>query len=130
MILNTRRLMIFGFAALAVAGGLALAGCGGGGGSSSSSASGDVAVSMTDAPGTPRALDLDFDLDSSVVVDPASNTIFMTPVLNAEVEARRPRLSRVRGPLLRADTGRQAFVLALRPRPNVAPFGAIEVTST
>src|SRR5256885_2373682 len=132
MILNTRRLMLFGFAALAAAGGLALAGCGGGG-SRSSSGNGGIgagSVGTTVAPGTPRVLDLDFDLDSSTVVDAASNTIRMTPVLNAEVEAHRARLTRVRGPLLRTNLATQTFVLALRPRPNVTPFGSITVTTT
>ncbi len=90
----------------------------------------DPRVPLIVIPGSPRLLEIDFALDDSLDVDVASNTIKVLPILKAEVEPRRLKTIRVRGPLLGVNVGAGAFGIALRPRPNLVPFGSIRVDVT
>jgi hypothetical protein len=88
----------------------------------------DPGTPLVVAPGTPRVLAIDFDLNQSAIVDLAAAppTVRVLPLLKADVEARTPKPFRIRGPLLRTRAPDQ-LDLALRPHPNLAPFGSVTV---
>ena len=68
------------------------------------------------APGIPKNLMLDFDLEQSHVVslnDPI--TITVDPVFVVEVDPQTPRIHRTRGPLRSVDVANNAFDLYIRP---------------
>lgn len=74
--------------------------------------------SLVIAPGIPSLLALDFDLQSSHVVDldnPAGPTITVEPVLIADIDAETPRVHRVRGPLHQVDITDQSYQVVIRP---------------
>jgi KamA family protein len=48
------------------------------------------------APGLPRILTLDFDLDASTEVDAGANTVKVSPVLFVDMDLQRPHVRRVR----------------------------------
>ncbi|VAW90595.1 hypothetical protein MNBD_GAMMA21-36 [hydrothermal vent metagenome] len=68
------------------------------------------------APGIPKNLMLDFDLEQSHVVsvaDPVS--IIIDPVFVVEVDPQRPRIHRTRGPLKQVNVADNAFEIYIRP---------------
>jgi len=68
------------------------------------------------APGIPKNLMLDFDLEQSHVVsvnDPV--TITVNPVFIVEVDPQAPRVHRTRGPLRSVDVANNAFDIYIRP---------------
>ncbi len=68
------------------------------------------------APGIPKNLMLDFDLEQSHVVsvnDPVSITV--NPVFIVEVDPQAPRVHRTRGPLRSVDVANNAFDIYIRP---------------
>ncbi len=80
------------------------------------------------APGVPRILTIDFDLDASTEVDLAANTVKVSPVLIADVDLERSHDHRVRGPLLSVDVSDASFLLDLRPfRAVQRRFGRVRV---
>ncbi len=89
----------------------------------------DPQTPLVVVPGSPRVLDIDFDLDASTVVNVVRNEIKVLPILKAEVSPNNREI-RVRGGLLSTDADAQSFMLGIRPHANSAPFGAIEVVTT
>ncbi len=80
------------------------------------------------APGRPRILTIDFDLDASVTVDIDGNTVTVAPVLVADIDLQRPHIHRVRGALTEVNVDRSLFRLDLRPfRAATHRFGSINV---
>ena len=85
------------------------------------------------APGIPRNLMLDFDLEQSHVVsldDPV--TITIDPVFVVEVDPQTPRVHRTRGPLRSVDVDNNTFEIYLRPfyhriRTGQRLFGSLQV---
>lgn len=84
----------------------------------------DVAVklenqnSLTIAPGVPALLALDFDLQSSHVVDldnPDGPSITIEPVLIADIDAESPKVHRVRGPVHHVDVTDHSYDVIIRP---------------
>ncbi len=74
--------------------------------------------SLLIVPGVPAFLTLDFNLDASnqVTFDAMGNpTLIVQPFLIAETEPERPKIHRVRGPLLEVDTANNQFDLVIRP---------------
>ena len=69
------------------------------------------------APGIPRNLVLDFDLEQSNTVVFAGDqvTLIVTPVLIADVDPQAPKIQRVRGPLKQVDVDAGTFDLYIRP---------------
>ncbi len=99
----------------------------------------DVAVQLDGrralpiAPGIPAHLTLDFDLEATNIVDTTSPTPRVTaePLLVAEVNPRRPKVHRVRGPLVAVDERRERFTLAIRPfRLRHHEFGRLTVETS
>jgi hypothetical protein len=85
------------------------------------------------APGIPRNLMLDFDLEQSHDVslnDPV--TITVDPVFVVEVDPQVPRIHRTRGPLRSVDVANNAFDIYIRPffhriRTGQRVFGSLQV---
>ncbi|WP_455375033.1 hypothetical protein, partial [Kaarinaea lacus] len=74
--------------------------------------------SLLIVPGVPAFLTLDFNLDASnqVLFDAMGTpTLIVQPFLIAETEPERPKIHRVRGPLLEVDTANNNFDLVIRP---------------
>jgi hypothetical protein len=74
--------------------------------------------SLLIVPGVPAFLTLDFNLDASneVVFDAMGDpTLIVQPLLIAETEPERPKIHRVRGPLLEVDATNNRFELVIRP---------------
>lgn len=74
--------------------------------------------SLLIVPGVPAFLMLDFNLDASnqVLFDAMGTpTLIVQPFLIAETEPERPKIHRVRGPLLEVDTANNNFDLVIRP---------------
>ena len=72
--------------------------------------------SLPIAPGIPKSLQLDFDLEQSHVVsltDPVSITV--DPVFIADVDLNSPRRHRLRGPLNEVNVAESAFSMYIRP---------------
>ncbi|MEW5734401.1 MAG: metallophosphoesterase [Thermodesulfobacteriota bacterium] len=68
------------------------------------------------APGIPATLTLDFDLASTNRVDFGPPvTCYVSPVLSASVIVEKPKLHRVRGPLVSVNPESGSFLLAIRP---------------
>lgn len=83
------------------------------------------------APGLPRLLTIDFDLDASLTVDAAGNTVMVAPTVIADIDLQRPHIHRVRGALGEVDLDRSKFRLALRPfRAGEPRFGSLSVWTT
>jgi hypothetical protein len=83
-------------------------------------------------PGVPAHLTLDFDLAATNDVDTTQDPPVVTvhPLLVAEVNPERPKVHRVRGPLVSADAGDGTFVIAIRPfRGLVRDFGRLTVAT-
>lgn len=86
------------------------------------------------APGIPKNLMLDFDLKSSntVVFDNEKINITVEPVLIAEVDPKKPKAHRVRGPLKSVSVDSNEFDIYIRPffhRMNTSQqtFGSLNV---
>ena len=74
--------------------------------------------SLLIVPGVPAFLTLDFNLDASneVVFDGMGDpTLIVQPYIIAETHPERPKIHRVRGPLLEVDTANNRFNLVIRP---------------
>lgn len=69
------------------------------------------------APGIPKNLMLDFDLEQSntVVFEGEQIKVTVKPILIAEVDPQKPKLHRVRGPLKTVDVDANAFDIYIRP---------------
>lgn len=69
------------------------------------------------APGIPKNLMLDFDLEqsNSVVFDGEQVIVTVEPVLIAEVDPQVPRIHRLRGPLKQVSVDHSAFEIYIRP---------------
>lgn len=69
------------------------------------------------APGIPKNLMLDFDLEKSntVVFDGDNVKVTVEPVLIAEVDPQKPKVHRVRGPLKSVSLDDSAFDIYIRP---------------
>ncbi|MCI0651276.1 MAG: metallophosphoesterase [Planctomycetes bacterium] len=82
------------------------------------------------SPGLSRILTLDFDLDASLAIDEAANTVAVLPVFLADIDLQRPFVHRIRGPLESADVADQSFEVAVRPfRAIVSSFGTARVST-
>jgi len=84
------------------------------------------------APGVPAHLSLDFDLkaSNSVIFDPTPS-LTVEPLLIAQVNPEKPKIHRLRGPLISVDTEQQQFQMTIRPfRQKQGRFGSFAVTST
>ncbi len=86
------------------------------------------------APGIPKNLLLDFDLDQSNSVVVAGNDVTVTvePVLIAEVDPQAPKVHRLRGPLQSVNVVENRFRLFIRPffhpvRTGARRFGSLTV---
>lgn len=85
------------------------------------------------APGIPKNLMLDFDLEQSHVVSLADPvTITVNPVFVVEVDPQTPRIHRTRGPLRSVDVANNAFDIYIRPfyhriRTGRRIFGSLHV---
>ncbi|MGD8785477.1 MAG: DUF4382 domain-containing protein [Thioalkalispiraceae bacterium] len=85
------------------------------------------------APGIPKNLMLDFDLEQSHVVSLAEPvTITVDPLFIAEVDPQAPRIHRTRGPLRQVDVANSSFEIYIRPfyhriRTGQRLFGSLQV---
>ncbi len=86
------------------------------------------------APGIPKNLSLDFDLEqsNSVVFAGSDVTVTVAPVLIAEVDPQAPREHRLRGPLQNVNVAENRFRLYVRPffhriRSGPRRFGSLTV---
>lgn len=86
------------------------------------------------APGIPKNLSLDFDLEqsNSVVFAGSDVTVTVEPVLIAEVDPQAPREHRLRGPLQNVNVAENRFRLYVRPffhtiRSGPRRFGSMTV---
>ena len=86
------------------------------------------------APGIPRNLLLDFDLEqsNSVVFAGGEVTVTVAPVLIAEVDPQAPKVHRLRGPLQSVNVTEDEFRLFIRPffhpiRTGPRQFGSLAV---
>lgn len=86
------------------------------------------------APGIPKNLMLDFDLEqsNSVVFANSGVTVTVQPVLIAEVDPQAPKLHRIRGPLRQVDVADNNFEIYIRPfyhrlRSGQRIFGTVKV---
>jgi hypothetical protein len=73
---------------------------------------------LTIVRGVPAFLTLDFNLDASnqVTFDQLGQpTLVVEPLLIAELDPERPKIHRVRGPLLEVDTTRDRFEIVIHP---------------
>jgi len=92
--------------------------------------------SLPIAPGIPKNLMLDFDLEQSHIVsldDPV--TITVDPVFVVEVDPQTPRIHRTRGPLRSVDVANSAFDIYIRPfyhriRTGQRVFGNLHVITS
>ncbi len=89
------------------------------------------------APGIPKNLMLDFDLEQSntVTFDGEQITVAVEPVLIAEVDPQVPKIHRVRGPLKQVSVADNAFDIYIRPfyhriRLGQRLFGSLRVLSS
>lgn len=88
---------------------------------------------LTVTPGVPRLFSLDFDLNASNQVNLANDTVAVSPVLYAQVDANIDKTLRVRGPLSSVNTDGSYYTIGLRPFYNDSnDFGKdrIYITST
>jgi hypothetical protein len=91
--------------------------------------------SLLIVPGVPANLTLDFDLNTSNLVDLSGGDPLLTvqPVLLADVEMAQPKLHRLRGPLAGVDQAEDQFDVIIRPFRhrflNDRRFGALTVNS-
>jgi len=86
------------------------------------------------APGIPKNLLLDFDLEQSNSVAFAGNdvTVSVAPVLIADVDPQAPKVHRLRGPLQSVDAADNRFRLYIRPffhpvRTGARRFGSLNI---
>ena len=93
--------------------------------------------SLPIAPGIPRSLVLDFDLEASNVVSFNGSEIKLTvdPVLKADVDPRAPIEYRVRGPLRSVNLSNDSFRAYIRPffhpiRTGAGVFGSLKVNTS
>lgn len=91
--------------------------------------------SLLIVPGVPANLTLDFDLNTSNLVDFSGGDPVLTvqPVLLADVELTQPKLHRLRGPLAGVDQAANQFDVIIRPFrhrfANDRRFGSLTVNS-
>ena len=71
------------------------------------------------APGVPRFVELDFDLDASTVVDVGANTVRLGPVLYAEADPSSPKPVRAYGRLVGTDASTPSFTFERLARREV-----------
>jgi hypothetical protein len=98
------------------------------------SASGTMVI----APGIPRLLDVDFDLDASNTVNYTAGTpttVTVQPFLDAEVNPNITNSIHVRGPLASVNTTNSDYVIGLRPftaalSGSTNPYGKATVYTT
>jgi hypothetical protein len=100
----------------------------------------EVSVSLEDlsclviAPGIPKHLSLDFDLEATneVTFSGEVPTVKIAPCLKADLSPRTDKIHRLRGPLESVDTAKGAFTLILRPFANALckdkDFGTARIT--
>ncbi len=82
-------------------------------------------------PGVPQLFSLDFDLNASNQVNLGNDTVAVSPVLYAQVDANIGKNLRVRGPLTSVNTGGSYYTIGLRPFYNAGgDFGANRVYIT
>lgn len=67
------------------------------------------------APGIPRLLDVDFNLDASNLVNLTNDTVTVEPFLDAEVNPNLDNQIRMRGPLASVNTANSSYVVGLAP---------------
>lgn len=66
-------------------------------------------------PGVPRLFSLDFDLNASNQINLSNDTVVVSPVLYAEVDANVGKTLRVRGPLTSVSLNGLYYTIGLRP---------------
>ncbi|MGH8397343.1 MAG: DUF4382 domain-containing protein [Gammaproteobacteria bacterium] len=67
------------------------------------------------APGIPRLLGVDFDLDASNQVNLSNDTVTVQPFLDASVSPNINNMIRIRGPLASVSLSNSSYVIGLRP---------------
>ncbi|MGA9855766.1 MAG: DUF4382 domain-containing protein [Gammaproteobacteria bacterium] len=86
------------------------------------------------APGIPRLLDVDFNLDASNQVDLNNDTVTVQPFLDAEVNPNIDNMIRLRGPLASVDTASSSYTIGIAPFWTPAnsgnPYGRMTIYTT
>ncbi|MGH8378563.1 MAG: DUF4382 domain-containing protein, partial [Gammaproteobacteria bacterium] len=87
------------------------------------------------APGIPRLLDVDFNLDASNIVNLNNNTVMVQPFLDAEVNPNLNNLIRMRGPLASVNIANSSYVVGLAPfwtagNGSGHPYGQMTIYTT
>lgn len=87
------------------------------------------------APGIPRLLDVDFNLDASNVVNLNNNTVQVEPFLDAEVNPKIDNRIRMRGPLASVNMSNSSYVIGLAPFWTASngsgnPYGQMTIYTT
>ena len=86
------------------------------------------------APGIPRLLDVDFNLDASNEVDLSNDTVTVQPFLDAEVNPNIGNMIRLRGPLASVDTTSSSYTIGIAPFWTPAnssnPYGRMTIYTT
>ncbi|HVC28433.1 MAG TPA: DUF4382 domain-containing protein [Gammaproteobacteria bacterium] len=86
------------------------------------------------APGIPRLLDVDFNLDASNQVDLSNDTVSVQPFLDAEVDPNIDNMIRLRGPLASVDIAGSSYTIGIAPFWTPAnssnPYGRMTIYTT
>ncbi|HVC37047.1 MAG TPA: DUF4382 domain-containing protein, partial [Gammaproteobacteria bacterium] len=86
------------------------------------------------APGIPRLLDVDFNLDASNQVNLGNNTVTVQPFLDAEVNPNINNMIRLRGPLASVDTANSSYIIGIAPfwlsASSSNPYGQMTIHTT
>ncbi|MGA9852590.1 MAG: DUF4382 domain-containing protein [Gammaproteobacteria bacterium] len=87
------------------------------------------------APGVPRLLDVDFNLNASNLVNLTNSTVMVEPFLDAEVNPNLDNMIRLRGPVASVNTSNSSYMVGLAPFWTASngsghPYGQMTIYTT